>query len=166
MCVCVCVFFIIIILVLLFINIFFLTGKQAFFVLRCRENTVQCVIAVGEKVSKQMIKYVCNINKESIIDVEGKVCFLFASLDSFRKKMRINFFSLCVSCWYILVDIVTMIFFSILNFVCSQVVVADQKVESCSVQDVEIHVSKVFAVSSSSPRLPLQVFYFPCHHFL
>lgn len=84
-------------------------GKQAFFVLRHREHTVQCVIAVGEKVSKQMIKFVCNINKESIIDVEGKV------------------------------------------------VSADQKVESCSVQDVEIHVSKVFVVSSSSPRLPLQI---------
>ncbi|XP_069993826.1 aspartate--tRNA ligase, cytoplasmic [Penaeus vannamei] len=90
-------------------------GKQAFFVLRHREHTVQCVIAVGEKVSKQMIKFVCNINKESIIDVEGKV------------------------------------------------VSADQKVESCSVQDVEIHVSKVFVVSSSSPRLPLQVCYPPYH---
>lgn len=64
---------------------FLFTGKQAFFVLRHREHTVQCVIAVGEKVSKQMIKYVCNINKESIIDVEGKVCFLFACLDCFKK---------------------------------------------------------------------------------
>merc|ERR1712168_323326 len=48
-------------------------GKQAFFVLRNRADTVQCVISAGDKVSKQMIKFVCNINKESIIDVEGKV---------------------------------------------------------------------------------------------
>ena len=34
---------------------------------------MQCVLAVGENVSKQMVKFVCNITKESIIDVEGKV---------------------------------------------------------------------------------------------
>lgn len=34
---------------------------------------MQCVLAVGETVSKQMVKFVCNIPKESIIDVEGKV---------------------------------------------------------------------------------------------
>ncbi|KAK4302033.1 hypothetical protein Pmani_025853 [Petrolisthes manimaculis] len=84
-------------------------GKQAFFVLRSQAYTVQCVVAVGEKVSKQMIKFICNITKESIVDVEGKV----------------------------------------MN--------TDQKVESCSVQDVEIHVSKVFVVSSALPRLPLQI---------
>lgn len=84
-------------------------GKQAFFVLRSRQHTIQCVIAVGEKVSKQMIKFVCNITKESLIDVEGKVA------------------------------------------------VAGQKVESCSVQDVELHVTDVFVVSAASPRLPLQI---------
>ena len=44
--------------------------------LRSRQHTVQCVIAVGEKVSKQMIKFVCNITKESLIDVQGKVSFI------------------------------------------------------------------------------------------
>lgn len=48
-------------------------GKQAFFVLRSQSHTVQCLVAVGEKVSKQMIKFICNITKESIVDVEGKV---------------------------------------------------------------------------------------------
>lgn len=50
-----------------------ISGKQAFFVIRSQANTIQCVLAVGEKVSKQMVKFVCNIPKESIIDVEGKV---------------------------------------------------------------------------------------------
>ncbi|XP_064114710.1 aspartate--tRNA ligase, cytoplasmic-like [Macrobrachium nipponense] len=84
-------------------------GKQAFFVLRSRQHTVQCVIAVGEKVSKQMIKFVCNITKESLIDVQGKVA------------------------------------------------VAEQKVEACTVQDVEVHVTDVFVVSAALPRLPLQI---------
>lgn len=38
-----------------------------------------------------------------------------------------------------------------------QVVAAEQKVESCSIQDVELHATKVFVVSGSLPRLPLQV---------
>jgi len=84
-------------------------GKQCFFVLRGGDKTIQCVLAVGAKVSKQMIKFVCNISKESIVDVEGKV------------------------------------------------VVAGQKVEGCTIQDVELHVTQVFVVSSATPRLPLQI---------
>lgn len=84
-------------------------GKQAFFVIRSQASTIQCVLAVGEQVSKQMVKFVCNIPKESIIDVEGKV------------------------------------------------VATEQKVESCSIQDVELHATKVFVVSGSLPRLPLQI---------
>lgn len=38
-----------------------------------------------------------------------------------------------------------------------QIVATDQKVESCSIQDVELHATKVFVVSASLPRLPLQV---------
>lgn len=38
-----------------------------------------------------------------------------------------------------------------------QVVATEQKVESCSIQDVELHATKVFVVSGSLPRLPLQV---------
>jgi len=84
-------------------------GKQCFFVLRGGDETVQCVLAVGAKVSKQMIKFVCNISKESIVDVEGKV------------------------------------------------VLVAQKVEGCTLQDVELHVTQVFVVSASAPRLPLQI---------
>ncbi|MCL4142827.1 UNVERIFIED_CONTAM: hypothetical protein GTU68_013861, partial [Idotea baltica] len=84
-------------------------GKQCFFTLRSKAQTVQCVLAVGKNVSKQMLKFVGNIPKESLIDVEGKV------------------------------------------------VGVSQKIESCTLQDVEIHVSKVFVVSSSASRLPLQI---------
>ncbi|KAH3699237.1 aspartate--tRNA ligase, cytoplasmic-like [Dreissena polymorpha] len=48
-------------------------GKQCFFVLRQQKWTVQAIVSVGETVSKQMIKFVAGVNKESIIDVEGYV---------------------------------------------------------------------------------------------
>ncbi|KAK3578799.1 hypothetical protein CHS0354_030217 [Potamilus streckersoni] len=84
-------------------------GKQCFFVLRQQKWTVQALICVGDKVSKQMVKFTAGINKESIIDVEAFVR------------------------------------------------VVDQKVESCSQQDVELHAEQVWVVSSASPRLPLLV---------
>lgn len=48
-------------------------GKQCFFVLRQQKWTVQVLVAVGDWVSKQMIKFIAGIPKESIIDVEGVV---------------------------------------------------------------------------------------------
>lgn len=84
-------------------------GKQCFFVIRQQHYTVQAVLFVGETISKQMIKFVSNITKESIIDVEGTV-----------KKV-------------------------------------DTKIESCSQQDVELHVSQIWTVSAATPRLPLLI---------
>ncbi|KAF2359817.1 Aspartate-tRNA synthetase type 2 [Trinorchestia longiramus] len=49
------------------------TGKQCFFTLRSRAASIQCVLAVGPTVSKQMLKFVAGINKESIVDVTGVV---------------------------------------------------------------------------------------------
>jgi aspartyl-tRNA synthetase len=46
-------------------------GKTAFFILRKGMDTIQCVLSVGAQVSKQMIKFVSSINRESILDVEG-----------------------------------------------------------------------------------------------
>ncbi|GFY38633.1 aspartate--tRNA ligase, cytoplasmic [Trichonephila inaurata madagascariensis] len=46
-------------------------GKQCFFVIRQRQYTIQCLLSVSERISKQMIKFVASITKESIIDVEG-----------------------------------------------------------------------------------------------
>lgn len=48
-------------------------GKQCFFVLRQQHSTVQCIAYVSEKVSKQMIKFISHISKESIIDVLASV---------------------------------------------------------------------------------------------
>lgn len=84
-------------------------GKQCFLVLRHQQFTVQALIAVGERASKQMVKFAANLTKESIIDVEAVV-----------KKV-------------------------------------DQKIESCSQQDVELHVERIFVISQSEPRLPLQL---------
>jgi len=85
------------------------TGKQCFIVVRQRYFTVQGFLAVNENVSKQMVKYAANINKESIIDVEGTITPV------------------------------------------------DQKITSCSQQDVEIQIEKLYVVSKSDPRLPLQI---------
>ncbi|CAB1346701.1 unnamed protein product [Coregonus sp. 'balchen'] len=84
-------------------------GKQCFLVLRQQQFNVQALVAVGERASKQMVKFAANINKESIVDVEAMV----------RK--------------------------------------VEQKIESCSQQDVELHIEKIFVISQAEPRLPLQL---------
>ncbi|GMT19925.1 hypothetical protein PFISCL1PPCAC_11222, partial [Pristionchus fissidentatus] len=48
-------------------------GKTAFIVLRHRVHTAQLMLFVGEKLSKQMLKFVAGIPKESIVDVQGLV---------------------------------------------------------------------------------------------
>ncbi|XP_029394547.1 aspartate--tRNA ligase, cytoplasmic [Mus pahari] len=84
-------------------------GKQCFLVLRQQQFNVQALVAVGDHASKQMVKFAANINKESIIDVEGVV----------RK--------------------------------------VNQKIGSCTQQDVELHVQKIYVISLAEPRLPLQL---------
>lgn len=48
-------------------------GKQCFFVLRQQQYTVQCLLAVSEKVSKAMVKFCAVVTKESLLDVCGVV---------------------------------------------------------------------------------------------
>ena len=48
-------------------------GKQCFFVLRQRQLTIQAILAVSETISKQMVKFVAAISKESVIDVRAVV---------------------------------------------------------------------------------------------
>jgi len=84
-------------------------GKQCFFVIRDQQETVQCLAFVSEHVSKQMVKFIAHISKESIVDVAAEV-----------------------------------------------VKVAD-KIESCSQQNIELHVKQVWVVSASDPQLPLQI---------
>ncbi|XP_059092902.1 aspartate--tRNA ligase, cytoplasmic-like [Tigriopus californicus] len=44
-------------------------GKQCFFVLRQNQKSVQCIAFVSESISKQMIKFISRVSKESIVDV-------------------------------------------------------------------------------------------------
>ena len=74
-------------------------GKQCFMVIRQQQVTVQCLVFVSEKVSKQMVKFASHVSKESIVDVEAVV-----------KKVG-------------------------------------EKIESCTQQDVELHVTQVSHVS-------------------
>jgi len=83
------------------------TGKQCFFTIRQRCHTIQALVVTSENVSKQMVKFVAGISRESIIDVEGVL-----------KK-------------------------------------TPTKVESCTQSDVELHVTKIFVISASEPRLPI-----------
>lgn len=85
------------------------TGKQCFVMIRQRYSTVQGFLAVNENISKQMVKYTTNINKESIIDVEGTVTPV------------------------------------------------EQKIASCTQDDIEVQIEKIFVVSKADPRLPLQI---------
>uniref|UniRef100_A0A8C5AJZ7 Aspartyl-tRNA synthetase n=1 Tax=Gadus morhua TaxID=8049 RepID=A0A8C5AJZ7_GADMO len=84
-------------------------GKQCFLVLRQQQFNVQALVAVGDRASKQMVKFAANINKESIVDVEATL----------RK--------------------------------------VEQKIESCTQQEVELHVEKIFVISQAEARLPLQL---------
>jgi len=85
------------------------TGSQCFVMIRQRQFSIQSLVLVNETVSKQMVKYVTNISKESIVDVEGTV------------------------------------------------VAVDVPIASASQKDVEIHIEKIFCISKSDPRLPLQI---------
>merc|ERR1719367_773702 len=84
-------------------------GKQCFMVIRQQQVTVQCLVFVSEKVSKQMVKFASHVSKESIVDVEAVV-----------KKVG-------------------------------------DKIESCTQQDVELHVTQVGVVSKTDSQLPLQI---------
>uniref|UniRef100_A0A8B9GTQ5 Aspartate--tRNA ligase, cytoplasmic n=1 Tax=Astyanax mexicanus TaxID=7994 RepID=A0A8B9GTQ5_ASTMX len=83
--------------------------KQCFLVLRQQQFNVQALVAVGDRASKQMVKFAANITKESIVDVEAVV----------------------------------------------QPV--EQKIESCSQQDVELHIERIYVISQAEARLPLQL---------
>ncbi|XP_065200508.1 aspartate--tRNA ligase, cytoplasmic [Planococcus citri] len=48
-------------------------GKQCFIVVRQQENTIQGLIAVSPTISKQMVKFVSGISKESVVDILAKV---------------------------------------------------------------------------------------------
>ena len=49
-------------------------GKQAFIEFRQRFNTIQGIMSVDEEtISKEMIKFACGVNKESIVLIEGIV---------------------------------------------------------------------------------------------
>jgi len=84
-------------------------GKQCFFVVRQRQYSVQALLSIGDKTSRQMLKFVSNITCESILDVEGYVRTV------------------------------------------------DFKIEACSQQEVELHITQVWIVSASEPRLPLLI---------
>ncbi|XP_050461436.1 aspartate--tRNA ligase, cytoplasmic isoform X2 [Cataglyphis hispanica] len=57
-------------------------GKQCFIVLRQQSYTVQGLAAVNEKISKQMIKFISNITKESIIDIKAIVKSVQSKIES------------------------------------------------------------------------------------
>ncbi|PIC38988.1 hypothetical protein B9Z55_010823 [Caenorhabditis nigoni] len=84
-------------------------GKNCFIVLRQGVYTVQIAMFMNDKISKQMLKFVSSISKESIIDV-------FATINK-----------------------------------------VETPIESCTQKDVELLAQRVFVVSSSAPKLPLQI---------
>ncbi|XP_032680726.1 aspartate--tRNA ligase, cytoplasmic [Odontomachus brunneus] len=61
-------------------------GKRCFIVLRQQSYTVQGLANEGPTISKQMIKFISNITKESIIDVEGIVRSAPSKIESCSQK--------------------------------------------------------------------------------
>lgn len=61
-------------------------GKQCFIVLRQQSYTVQGLVTVNEKISKQMVKFISNITKESIVDVQATVKRVPSEIESCTQK--------------------------------------------------------------------------------
>jgi len=61
-------------------------GKQCFFVLRQQHKTAQAIAFVNEATSKQMIKFIAHISKESIVDVLATVKKVDAQIESCSQK--------------------------------------------------------------------------------
>lgn len=105
-------------------------GKQCFFLLRQQQFSVQCLLAVGETVSKAFVKFVAGYTKDFLN--QSCIAFLiYLSLHSVSKESVID--------------------------VEGVVVKAPQKIEGATQHDVEIHVTSLWVVSAAEPRLPLQI---------
>ena len=61
-------------------------GKQCFIVIRQQSHTIQGLAAVNDKISKQMVKFISAITKESIIDVQAKVQTVPNPIESCTQK--------------------------------------------------------------------------------
>uniref|UniRef100_A0A0K0DKT1 Aspartate--tRNA ligase, cytoplasmic n=1 Tax=Angiostrongylus cantonensis TaxID=6313 RepID=A0A0K0DKT1_ANGCA len=61
-------------------------GKTCFLILRQQIYTVQVTVFVGDKISKQMVKFVSNIPKESIVDIEGRIEKVEEQIESCTQK--------------------------------------------------------------------------------
>ncbi|CAH0773191.1 unnamed protein product [Bemisia tabaci] len=62
-------------------------GKQCFMVIRQQHATVQCLAAVNENNSRQLIKFTSGVNKESIVDIEGLVQKVNQPIESCSQKL-------------------------------------------------------------------------------
>ncbi|PRP77849.1 hypothetical protein PROFUN_14137 [Planoprotostelium fungivorum] len=61
-------------------------GNLVFLVIRQRQFTVQGVLAKGPNVSKQMVKFTSEVNKESIVDVTGTLVVPKEKIDATTQK--------------------------------------------------------------------------------
>lgn len=62
-------------------------GKQVFLVLRQQIYTIQCIAFLGKcAVTKEMIKYISQTPRESIVDIKGKVKSVPAPIEACTQK--------------------------------------------------------------------------------
>uniref|UniRef100_A0A0N5AGL1 Aspartate--tRNA ligase, cytoplasmic n=1 Tax=Syphacia muris TaxID=451379 RepID=A0A0N5AGL1_9BILA len=61
-------------------------GKTCFVIIRQRVHTVQGMVFVSEHLSKQMLKFISNVSKESIVDVCGEVKKVESPIESCTQK--------------------------------------------------------------------------------
>ncbi|VDN84314.1 unnamed protein product [Brugia pahangi] len=72
-------------------------GKTCFIIIRQRMHSIQGMLSVGKEISKQMLKFVGNISKESIIDVRGVVKKVEQEITSCtQKKVEVHITQLFV----------------------------------------------------------------------
>lgn len=116
-------------------------GKQCFIVLRQQSYTVQGLAAVNEKISKQMIKFISKyINSENFYEVNWTLTIYI--IYNFKMVFLCFIFSITKES---IIDVKAI------------VKPVPSKIESCSQEDVEVHIEEVFVISAAKPQLPLQI---------
>lgn len=65
-------------------------GNLAFLIMRDNMYNVQCVVSKSDKVSKQMLKFINNITKESIIDIQALVIIPPEEILSCTQKVELQ----------------------------------------------------------------------------
>lgn len=130
-------------------------GKNmAFVVVREKGSTVQCVVTVQpEVVSRQMVRYVAGLSRESIVDIEGLVTVPNVPIKGTTQQVRVVSY---------VVSVILIVFIILEAQFCCCLMGSDSifftRFSYCFLLlQVEIQVKKLYCVSKAMPTLPINI---------